>query len=225
VNWRGTQAESRQRYLNKFDAAEVERYENWIRQLTPDDERACLQDIAAGFHFQPGMSVLDVGAGTGAMCQTLLHIPQLQLTALEPAPAMIAVLKSKPQLSSVRVQGFCDAPSDREHFAAATFDAVVSRQLMNGLFDPMAAIRNWICWLKPQGTVIAIDGFYDRSAWTGPWAEEVDVLPMSACRSMAMAAYLMEHAGLTVTSVSMMEATNARPSTRTPRYVVIATKP
>ncbi|HUP79470.1 MAG TPA: hypothetical protein VM260_13040 [Pirellula sp.] len=63
MDWRINQSESRARYLAKYNTDEVELYESWIRQLTRDDDLACLRDIQNAFTFRGGMSVLDVGAG------------------------------------------------------------------------------------------------------------------------------------------------------------------
>lgn len=225
MGWRITQAESRARYLAKFDADEVEQYESWIRQLSRDDDLAFLNDLRAAFTFRHGMSVLDAGAGTGAMCRVLVNVPGLSVTAMEPAPAMLEKLKAKPELRGIRtLEGFCDSVDDRAHVPAASLDVIVSRQLVNGLFDPVQAFKNWHHWLKPGGSVIVVDGLYDRSSWTGRWAEEVDVLPVSACRSTALIPYLLEGAGFHIDVVSLMKETNAMPSTRTPRYLVSATK-
>ncbi len=226
MNWRGSQAECRQQVLKTYNTEEVETYERWIISLSSDDDRACLQDIETAFSFKQGMRVLDVGAGTGAMCKTLVGLGGLELFALEPVPAINAKLQAKPELSCVQVsQGFCDSPDDRSVFADGAFDVIVSRQLMNGLFDPLAAFHNWLHWLKPGGTVIAMDGLYDRNAWTGALEPLVDKLPMSACRSIAMAPYLLERAGFRIHHVGWMPATNARPGTRTQRYMVVAAKP
>jgi hypothetical protein len=100
----------------------------------------------------------------------------------------------------------------------------VSRQLVNGLFDPLTAFRNWHHWLSPDGAVVVIDGVYGRSSWTGIWEEDVDVLPLSACQSTALAPYLLEIAGFRIEAVRWMEAVNKLPSTRTNRYVVVARK-
>lgn len=221
--WRGTQAESRERYLAKFDAAEVERYDAIVARLAAEDQAAYLADLARVFEFRAGMRVLDVGAGSGALCSILARVPGLSLTALEPAPAMLEKLKGKPELSAVAVvQGFCDAAEDRRHFEPARFDAVVSRQLANGLFDPLAAFRNWRHWLRPGGAVVAIDGLFGRDAWTGAWAEEVDVLPLAATQSTASIPYLLEVAGFRIEAVCLMGAVNRSPATRTRRYVVVA---
>ncbi len=225
MDWRINQSESRARYLAKYNTDEVEHYESWILQLTRDDDLACLRDIQNAFTFRGGMSVLDVGAGTGAMCKVLLNVPGLSMTAMEPAPAMLAKLKAKPELRGIRtVEGFCDSEDDRRHFPAASFDVVISRQLVNGLFDPISAFNNWHHWLRMGGSVIVLDGFYDRSSWTGKWEEEIDVLPVSACRTTALIPYLLEFVRFHVDVVTLMQETNGMPSTRTQRYLVVASK-
>jgi hypothetical protein len=96
---------------------------------------------------------------------------------------------------------------------------------VNGLFDPLCAFRHWQRWTKPAGVVVVIDGLYGRDGWTGRWAEEVDVLPLSASQSMASTPYLLEACGFVVEAVERMTAVNALSTTRTPRYLVVASKP
>jgi SAM-dependent methyltransferase len=135
------------------------------------------------------------------------------------------LLKSKPELRDIEtVRGFCDSQDDVSHFKAATFDLIASRQLANCLFDPLAAFRNWHVWLKPGGVVVVMDGLFDRADWSGDWEGFVDSLPLSACRTTATIPYLMEHSGFRVDFVGMMDNTNALPSTRTKRFMVVATK-
>lgn len=223
MTWRGSQAESRRRYLTKFDDAEAERYHAVVGRLSPQDEAAYLADLARVVELPAGAAVLDAGAGTGTLTLMLARLPGLSLTALEPAPAMLERLRAQPELRKVAtVQGFCDAATDRGLFAAGAFDVILSRQLVNGLYDPLAAFRNWRHWLKPGGVVVVIEGLYGRTAWSGIWAEEVDQLPMSACQSTAMVPYLLEQAGFRVEMSSLMETVNARPTTVTARYVVVA---
>jgi len=223
VTWRGSQAASRRRYLEKFDAAEVAAYDALVGRLSPDLRQAYLRDFAGAVALRAGMHVLDAGAGTGAMCTVLSGLQGIRITALEPAPEMLTVLRSRPELSRVAtVQGFCDADSDGTHFPPAHFDAIVSRQLVNGLYDPLAAFRNWCRWLKPDGVIVVIDGLYGRTDWTGAWADEVDCFPAAACQGTALIPYLLELAGCQVESVGMMGAVNASPATRTPRFLVVA---
>jgi SAM-dependent methyltransferase len=223
MTWRDSRATVRDRHRNKFDAVEAERYDASVGRLTREDEDAYLSDLRRVFRFDAGMQILDAGAGTGTLSSLLTRIDGLSITALEPAPAMLARLTSRPGLEGVRaVEGFCDAPGDRGLFREGEFDAIFSRQLGNGLFDPLAAFENWRHWLKPGGAVVFIDGLYDRAAWSGIWEEEVDALPLSACRTTALVPYLLEAAGFGVEAVQVMQSANAQPSTRTTRYVVVA---
>jgi SAM-dependent methyltransferase len=225
MQWRGSQADSRNRYLAKYDAAEADRYDAAVGCLSRQDQDAYLSDLQRVLQFRPGMAVLDAGAGTGALCSILARLPDLSITALEPAPAMLARLVSRTDLRGViAVEGFCDSIDDRRHFQEAQFDAIVSRQLVNGLFDPLMAFRVWHGWLAPGGSVVVIDGLYGRAAWTGVWQEEIDALPLSACQSTALTPYLLEVAGFCIETVQLMEAVNAMPSTKTPRFVVVARK-
>ncbi len=205
--WRIRRAESRARYLAKFDAAGAADYYEAVGTLSEDDERAYQSDIERLLPLAAGADVLDAGT----------------VTALEPAPEMLALLRSHARLQGVAtIEGFCDAVEDRSLFPPERFDAIVSRQLANGLYDPLGAFANWAHWLKPGGAVLVIEGIYGRDAWTGAWSEEVDVLPLSATQSRATVPYLLEAAGFRVESVDWMDAVNRRPATRTPRYAVLA---
>lgn len=225
MTYRETYLESRERYLATYDVEEVSRYDEWISSFTQAEHEACLHDIRPHFNFSPGMNMLDAGAGTGALCLTLATVPGLQITALEPCPAMLAKLVSKPELHNVATkEGFCDHPDDKVHFAPESFDVIASRQLTNGLYDPLAGFRNWHFWLRPSGTVIVMDGLFDRGDWGGRWEGIVDTLPLSACRSLATVPYLLEQTGFRIEFAGWMDATNALPSTRTKRYMVVAKK-
>jgi SAM-dependent methyltransferase len=224
MTYRETYLESRQRYLRTYDFEEVSRYDEWISTLSREEHEACLNDIRPHFNFYPGMNVLDAGAGTGALCLSLATVPELKITALEPCPAMLAKFVSKPELRHVEIkEGFCDHPDDKRHFAPESFHVVASRQLANGLYDPLAAFRNWHLWLRPSGTVIVMDGLFDRD-WGSRWEGIVDTLPLSACRSLATVPYLLEQTGFRIEFSGWMDATNALPSTRTKRYMVVAKK-
>lgn len=225
MTFRGTQQESRRRYLATYDAEEASKYDSWVSAMAPSDHDACIADLNHCVHFRDGMHVLDAGSGTGALCLALVRIPGLRITALEPCAAMSDLLVSKPGLEQVEtVRGFCDHVDDESHFSPHSFDIVASRQLANCLFDPLAAFRNWMHWLRPGGIAVVMDGLFDRDAWTGTWDGIVDTLPLSACRTTATVPYLLEQVGFRVDHVGPMVHTNTLSSTRTPRYIVAATK-
>jgi SAM-dependent methyltransferase len=227
MNWHERRSAARRRAVGKYDTVEAAAYGQvqGLGWLTADEESAYLADLARVVRLEPAANILDVGAGTGVMCSMLRHIPGVELTALEPSAAMLALLQAKPGLANVRaINGFCDEPQDRDRFAAAQFDVIVSRQVVNGLFDPLLAFRHWQHWLKPAGVVVVIDGLYGRNGWVGHWEEEVDALPLSASQSMATTPYLLETCGFRIEAVERMATVNALPTTRTPRYVVVARK-
>jgi ubiquinone/menaquinone biosynthesis C-methylase UbiE len=227
MSWAHRRKTARERYVAKYDAHEAAAYDAYVGTLSAADEAAYLSDMQQVFSFRRGMQILDAGAGSGTLSKVLLQaVPGLALTALEPSAAMLALLRSKLELTSVHcVQGFCDATEDRAQFAADQFDVIASRQLVNGLYDPLVAFDNWFHWLKSGGSIVAIDGFYGRAAWTKMFEEEVDLLPLSACQSMATLPYLLEKAGFEIQSVNLMSETNKMPATRTTRYIIVATKP
>ena len=112
MSWRCSQAESRRRYLAKFDAAEAQSYDARVGRLSREDEDAYLADLAPVLQLRAGAEVLDAGAGTGAMTCLLSRLPALSITALEPAPAMLAILRSRPELK--RVTANASMPVSRE---------------------------------------------------------------------------------------------------------------
>lgn len=226
MSWKEIREGVRRRSVERYDSVESEAYDSYVAFLSTEDEDAYLADINRLVTFEAKMRILDAGAGTGTMCKLLSRVPEVELHALEPSPAMLARLQSKPELQAVRgVLGYCDNISDRLHFAGDYFDAIVSRQLTNGLFDPLTAFANWFHWLKPGGRLLVIDGFYGRDGWRGEWGSEVDMLPLSSNQSMALVPYLLESVGFEVDGVELMHHANTRPVTKTTRYQVAATKP
>ena len=77
MSYRLSQSEFPTKHLASYDAEAVEQYEAWTLQIGEADEAAVLADIAQVFEFAAGISVLDAGAGTGAMCRILSRVDGL----------------------------------------------------------------------------------------------------------------------------------------------------
>ena len=105
MGFRDDSSESRRRYLAAYDQSEAEKFDRWTLGLSDADHAACLADIRSCFEFKAGMSVLDAGAGTGALCLSLVQVPQIQLTALEPCPSMGALLVFQTRITEGPVGG------------------------------------------------------------------------------------------------------------------------
>ena len=226
LSFRDAQSVFRQRYLAMYDIEEISKYNTWVDAMQDADHDACVSDLKRCVKFYDNMAVLDAGSGTGALSLALVRIPGLNVTALEPCTSMIDFISAKPELIGVTtVEGFCDHADDASLFGSETFDLIASRLLVNNLFDPLAAFRNWKYWLRPGGTIVVMDGMFERGGWSGGWGNFVDALPLSVCQSTATVPYLLEQIGFHVEHVGLMDHTNAMPSTRTKRYMVVATKP
>jgi SAM-dependent methyltransferase len=226
LNWLEQRSVAKRRHAARYDATEAEQYASipGLGYLTDEQLNAHWDDISQIVAFEPGMQVLDVGAGPGALTSVLAKIPKVSITALEPSPAMLACWRRNPEFEGFHsVEGFCDDADDRSHFERSSFDLIACRQVVNGLFDPLTAFRHWGYWLKPGGRLLVLEAMFARDGWTGIWQEEVDVLPCSCCQSMGTVPYLLESVGYSIQSVAKMDRVNSLPSTRTERYMVLAT--
>jgi len=233
-SWRESQREFRERWIAEWSAEKVAAYQQCAGQLDAEQLARHAEDLQAVHSFQSFRRILDVGSGAGTVCEVLSHLYSrmspdesagpVELYALEPAPEMLRLLSVRAKRLRIVVEareGFCDSAADKVHFPANFFDLIISRQVTNGLYDPLCAFSNWKYWLRPGGTVIVMDGLFDRAGW----GSDVDLFPLAATKSLSTVPYLLEHAGLCVRSVGMMSSINAHPLTRTPRYLVVAERP
>ena len=226
MTWRSEQPQQRERLRRLYSSQGADEYHRMMGTVEPEEVEAWLADLSPLVHLAPNAEVLDVGAGTGALCQILCRLGPLRLSALEACPAMLDQLRHRTDVGEVSLRvGFCDHDDDRDHFAPGSFDLIAGRLVTNGLYDPLAAFRNWLTWLKPGGRLIVIDGLFDRDGWRGEWQAEVDELPLSCPRSLALVPYLLEQVGFHVRTVGLAEHVNRCPTTRTPKWIVSASAP
>lgn len=117
-------------------------HRRWLRRA--GDALAALQGSLLA-ELRPGLRVLDVGCGTGALAQWLVEIePRIALTLVDAAPAM---------LERAAVPGACRVRGDagRLPFAEESFDVVLCAWVLETLRAPHAALDESLRVLAPGG--------------------------------------------------------------------------
>jgi SAM-dependent methyltransferase len=99
---------------------------------------------------EPGMRVLDVGAGPGALTETLAELVGADhVAAAEPSPSFAAACAARVPEADVR-----EAPAEDLPWDDGTFDAAVAQLVIHFMKDPLAGLREMQRVVKP-GAVVA----------------------------------------------------------------------
>src|SRR4051794_2232473 len=110
---------------------------------------------------RPGMSVLDVGCGTGAITAGIARAvgPSGRAVGVDRDEAMLEIARR--EHSDVEfVQGDAlDLPYDAE------FDIATAARALQWIADPARAVAGMARAVKPGGIVIALDYNHDRNLW------------------------------------------------------------
>lgn len=105
----------------------------------------------------PGSSILDVGAGTGAMSLLAAEIG-FRVTALDLSPAMLARAREKADRRNMALQTVV-APATEP--PEGPFDAVIERHLLWTTPDPVSALSAWRR-VAPGGRLVLFEGIFNR---------------------------------------------------------------
>ncbi len=159
------------------------------------EETAAWKDILSGLtRGREGLSVLDVGTGTGFLAFLLAGMGH-HVVAIDISPGMLSRARHKTSNSGLPVS-FQEADAERTGFPDQTFDMVVSRHLIWNLPYPDVAIGEWARVTRPGGVVGIINGIFSASICEEPYRAAFEHLPMAGGAAPETVASLMEEKGL-----------------------------
>jgi len=118
-------------------------------KIDPNYFKHQIEDAKRLLNFQPDMKVLDVGAGVGKALVSM-KAAGFDVSGIEPSEpfhkkALEFTGLSSDQLQNSSIEG-ANFPPD--HFDFISFGAVLEH-----LYDPSAAIKKALYWLKPNGVI------------------------------------------------------------------------
>ena len=118
--------------------------------------QATLSRVVEALKLSPAGCVLDVGCGTGELMRLVQsHHPQATLVGIDVTPEMMAVAREKFQRAP-RVR-LCLAEAEALPFAAESFDAVVSCNMLHHVRAIDQLFRECARVLRPRGQLVVVD--------------------------------------------------------------------
>ena len=115
---------------------------------------ASLRETRKRLDLGSGLSVLDVGCGTGTLLKDLsLSAPSLHLVGVDPTVEMLQVARISLGDRVMLVESY----AEQLPLATQTFDAVVSMSTLHYFTDPAGALKEMARVLRPGGQVVVTD--------------------------------------------------------------------
>ena len=164
----------------------------------------------------PGMRVLDVGCGTGALTEELVRrvTPQL-VSAVDPSPSFVSAMRERLRGVDVR-----EASAEQLPFEDGSFDAALAQLVVHFMADPVAGLVEMRRVTRRGGVVVA--SVWDYAGDRGPlgvfWEAAREIRPdvrdesrLAGTREGHLAE-LFETAGLQHVSQSVLRATIEHPT-------------
>ena len=114
---------------------------------------------------EPGMSVLDVGCGAGAITRGIAEAvgPEGRVVGIDISEELLALaLQSHAEPANL---SFEIADVTRHHYRDE-FDVVTAARVLQWLADPGAALAAMVAAAKPGGQIIVLDYDHTRARWT-----------------------------------------------------------
>ena len=164
-----------------------------VREVPRDGLGAWREAVRRHLRPSPGMTVVDIGAGTGAFAAAFSDWFDLTILAVEPSAAMRAEIPRRPGIEVL--DGHASALPLPDHSADGAWLSLVIHHIP----DLEAAAREIRCVLRPGAPVLIRQGYPDRAdtTQTFPWeffpetARTVDTFPSfeRTCQAFAAAGF------------------------------------
>jgi SAM-dependent methyltransferase len=127
--------------------------------LTDPVEASAWRAVLARHLPAEGASVLDVGAGTGAMSLLAAELGH-RVTALDLSPAMLSRLREKAEARGFNLETVIGSASEPP---PGPFDAVIERHVLWTTPDPVGSLEAWRK-VAPAGRLILFEGLFARDS-------------------------------------------------------------
>jgi SAM-dependent methyltransferase len=114
---------------------------------------------------RPGMAVLDVGCGSGAITRGIAEAvgPSGRVVGIDVSPELVSVARSSaPDAANLRFE----VADIRRHAFRDEFDVVSAARILQWLPDPDAALRGMVAATRPGGLIVVLDYSHTRARWT-----------------------------------------------------------
>ena len=123
-----------------------------------------------------GMTVLDIGCGTGSLSIVLAGLGH-KVTGIDLSPSMISHAHVKAATHGFQIE-FRVMDAAFPQLSHQQFDVIMCRHLLWALPEPEQVLQRWTEFLKPKGRLILVEGFWVTGA--GLHAQEIiKMLPVS----------------------------------------------
>lgn len=151
--------------------------------LADADTRAAWRELLLGVLPPAPARIADLGCGTGTLTRLLVD-EGYTVDGLDFSPEMISRARAK-----VPEAEFVVADAASPPFEAGAYDVVLSRHVLWALPDPVVGFAAWVDLLKPQGSVVLVEGSWMTGA--GLTAVEAEAI-VRTVRSDATTRHLPE---------------------------------
>ncbi|HEX7556025.1 MAG TPA: class I SAM-dependent methyltransferase [Leptolinea sp.] len=121
-------------------------------------------------------NILDMGCGTGSLSVVLARLGH-EVTGVDLSPTMISLAQAKALRHGYQIE-FQVMDAAFPQLALKQFDVIVCRHLLWALPKPKQVLQRWIEYLKPNGRLLLIEGYWETGG--GMHADEIiEILPPS----------------------------------------------